>query len=171
MNKIQKTSYLWAYFLLTDEVKKYAQCDHPTVNLTVQVKYNPGTSTMPSTANISIVAKDDPDNPQPQTSALTVAHQPCKASVRPEKTIRQTTVKLFTIDFQPFSIVEDEGFVGFVTALNPAYCLPNRKVITNTMIPAEYELCVTAVREMLSSLRSVCLTTDTCDSTFHNRHI
>lgn len=49
-------------------------------------------------------------------------------------------LQLFTHDYQPFSIVEDKGFVNLIHDLNPSYKLPNRKTITNTMIPVEYDM-------------------------------
>ncbi|KAJ4425388.1 hypothetical protein ANN_28003 [Periplaneta americana] len=61
---------------------------------------------------------------------------------------------------QPFSIVEDEGFVEFVTGLNQSYKLPSRKTITKSLLPAAYETCYHRVATKLSSASTVCLTTD-----------
>ncbi|CAH1979230.1 unnamed protein product [Acanthoscelides obtectus] len=67
---------------------------------------------------------------------------------------------LFTHDFQPFSIVEDFGFRKFVSALNPSYGLPNRKTITNTLLPAKYEEVYNNTKKELEGVDSVTLTTD-----------
>lgn len=69
-------------------------------------------------------------------------------------------MNLFILDFQPFSIVNDSGFVEFVHALNPSYQLPNRKAITKAYLPATYEQCLNNVKEKLCSVESACITTD-----------
>lgn len=69
-------------------------------------------------------------------------------------------MKLFTDDYQPFSVVEDKGFKEFVQALNPAYQLPNRKTISKTLIPALYEECKHSIKLLVSSGKSFCITTD-----------
>lgn len=74
--------------------------------------------------------------------------------------IDDALIKLFVCDFQPFSVLEDEGFKEFVHVLNPAYQLPSRHYISKTAIPALYEECLTAVRDVVSSGTSFCLTTD-----------
>lgn len=48
-------------------------------------------------------------------------------------------MELFTRDIQPFSMLEFTGFPNFVKILNPSYQLPNRKYISNTLLPAQYE--------------------------------
>lgn len=63
-------------------------------------------------------------------------------------------------DLQPLSIVEDEGFRGFVSALDPNYKLPSRKQLTETRIVNMFEECKGKVRESLQNAPSVVLTTD-----------
>lgn len=69
---------------------------------------------------------------------------------------------MFTLDFQPFSVVADKGFRSFVQALNPGYELPSRKTISQTMIPAMYEQCLNQCKKFVQveEITSVCLTTD-----------
>jgi len=43
-----------------------------------------------------------------------------------QKKIDDALIKMITKDFQPFKIVEDEGFRHFVNLLNPSYKIPNR---------------------------------------------
>lgn len=69
-------------------------------------------------------------------------------------------LKLFTKDYQPFSVVEDSGFKAFVTELNPSYKLPDRKTISGSLIPAAYEECMHNVLTRMATVKSVCLTTD-----------
>lgn len=89
---------------------------------------------------------------------------PQKMEIARKKKLDSILLKLFTLDLQPFSIVEDHGFKEFVRALNPSYYLPNRKTISSTLIPAAYEQCVASVKRDIVSATSVCLTTDTWTS-------
>ncbi|KAJ8932259.1 hypothetical protein NQ314_014805 [Rhamnusium bicolor] len=78
-------------------------------------------------------------------------------------TINEVTEKLlelFITDYQSFRIVEDKGFRAFVHALNPAYELPNRKKNSATLIPARYEECMTACRQLVNTVKKISLTTD-----------
>lgn len=78
---------------------------------------------------------------------------------------------LFTNDYQPFSVVEDTGFRKFVSVLNPAYSLPDRKTISNTLIPAAFEECKTGVKNQLKDVDSFCLTTDCWSSSAQESYL
>jgi hypothetical protein len=67
---------------------------------------------------------------------------------------------LFIKDFQPFLVVEDKGFRKFVSTLNPAYQLPSRKHILNTMLTAEYQKCENDVKKRFNAVKAACLTVD-----------
>ncbi|XP_072945701.1 E3 SUMO-protein ligase ZBED1-like [Epargyreus clarus] len=77
-------------------------------------------------------------------STINLAVKKMTASQR-EK-IDEQLMLLFIKDFQPFSVVEDRGFKSYSNALNPAYQLPTRQHISNTLLPALYEKCVNRVR-------------------------
>ncbi|KAJ8871923.1 hypothetical protein PR048_028263 [Dryococelus australis] len=62
-----------------------------------------------------------------------------KLSEKGKKKSEDRLMQLFTKDFQPFRIVEDEGCKEFVQALNPSYQLLSRHFISKTGIPALYE--------------------------------
>lgn len=108
----------------------------------------------------------------PSTSALPLpVHQttissyiPQKLSLKGNKLITDKLMKLFSVDFQPFSIVEDEGFKEFVSALNPSYQIPSRHVISKTYVPAQYEQCKNSCKEVVQNVKAVCITTDTWTS-------
>lgn len=88
------------------------------------------------------------------------AFVPKKITLGQKAKIDEAFSKLFTKDFQPFSIVEDEGFVAYSNALNPSYVIPDRKTITKSIIPAKYEECLLNTKNMIEKAVSVCLTTD-----------
>lgn len=83
-------------------------------------------------------------------------------SILTQKKIDQNLIGLFVIDFQPFSVVL--GFKKFIYSLNPSYELPSRTTISRTMIPALYESAQFKVKELLSDVDSICLTTDSWTS-------
>lgn len=85
---------------------------------------------------------------------------PKKISAATKKKLDGQLLKLFTLDFQPFSIVEDTGFKDFVTALNPSYELPSRKTISKALIPTNYQRCLINSKEAAKTIKSTCLTTD-----------
>lgn len=71
-------------------------------------------------------------------------------------------MKLFYKDFQPYSVVEDEGLREVFHALNPNYVLPTRKTFSKTLIPAAYEEAKHNLMQIYSSeeIVAVTLTTD-----------
>ncbi|CAH0731019.1 unnamed protein product, partial [Brenthis ino] len=90
-----------------------------------------------------------------------------------KKKVDRDLLGLFITDYQPFRIVEDEGFKNFAKNI-PGYTLPNRKTISSAMIPALYHtdlasweinsfisLKLVKMKELISQdARSICITTD-----------
>ncbi|EFA04797.1 hypothetical protein TcasGA2_TC014846 [Tribolium castaneum] len=60
--------------------------------------------------------------PQKQSSVYSYSQRKLNQSAK--KKIDETLLRLFYMDFQPFRIVEDDGFKAFVHELNPNYELP-----------------------------------------------
>lgn len=86
---------------------------------------------------------------------------PRNLSVSEKSKIDKWLLKLITQDFQPFSIVENEGFKGYTKALNPNYVLPHRKTLSNSLLLAEYKTRIDSVKELVNNFcRTICITTD-----------
>lgn len=68
--------------------------------------------------------------------------------------------KMIARDFQPFSIVEDQGFRDYTKALDPTYILPSRKTISRTVLPRMYKKLKEELKTKVGSASAVCLTTD-----------
>ena len=49
-------------------------------------------------------------------------------------------LKMFVKDMQPFSIVEDQGFKDFISAIDTSYKLPHRKMITRKLFVYSREI-------------------------------
>ncbi|XP_026122169.1 zinc finger BED domain-containing protein 4-like [Carassius auratus] len=62
-------------------------------------------------------------------------------------------------DLQPFTIVEDEGFMAFVNKLDPSYVLPSRKAL-KTMVTERYNISKEKTMEDLKKADFVSLTAD-----------
>lgn len=114
-------------------------------------------SDQPSTAN---TAHNLPIVRKKKQAAITT-FVPKKMTFDVQKKIDEGLLKLFTKDFQPFKVVEDEGFKNFVKLLNPAYKIPDRHTISKVHIPALYQKSLNETKELLTNESlSGCLTTD-----------
>lgn len=77
-----------------------------------------------------------------------------------QNTIDEALAKMIAKDFQPFSVVEDEGFKSFTHALNPGYVCTSRKTLSQTIIPRIFERECTSLQKNVTNAPAVCLTTD-----------
>jgi len=64
------------------------------------------------------------------------------------------------MDNQPFSVVEDKGFVRLMSHMEPRYKMPSRKYITETVISKVYEEVKQIVVGKNANATYVSLTTD-----------
>ena len=55
------------------------------------------------------------------------------------KEITNTIARMLALDFQPFSMVEDEGFKRLLQVLDPHYHIPSRKHFSEVVIPKIYQ--------------------------------
>lgn len=85
---------------------------------------------------------------------------PKKISATQKDHIDKLVMNMFIKDYQPFSMVEDEGFKSLMKVLAPNYTLPSRKYLSNTLLNNMYQNCHDKTLEMLNSAKSVCITTD-----------
>ena len=53
--------------------------------------------------------------------------------------IHQKIMKMIAIDNQPFTIVEDQGFIELLAHLQPKYMIPSRRYFSEVMLPNAYE--------------------------------
>lgn len=69
-------------------------------------------------------------------------------------------MKLFIKDYQPFSMVEDEGFRDLITEILPNYEIPSRRYFSETILDNLYETATNELKEKLVTVKGVCITTD-----------
>ncbi len=68
--------------------------------------------------------------------------------------------EMIAIDYQPFSIVEDQGFINLMSHLEPRCTMPSPKYFTETVIPKIYEKVKQSVVLEITNATNVSLTTD-----------
>ena len=71
---------------------------------------------------------------------------------------------MIVLDSQPFSIVEDPGFIRLVRELEPRYSLPSRKYVTGKILPQIHSKVKAAVNKQLAGVRFFSFTTDAWSS-------
>lgn len=72
------------------------------------------------------------------------------------------------LDCQPFSTVEDQGFVLLLSQLQPHYRIPSRKYFSATVILELYGKCKETVQKILQLQEFVALTSDIWSSRGHD---
>lgn len=78
---------------------------------------------------------------------------------------------MIVTDFQPFSVVEDAGFRNLVSALDPSFVMPRAQDLAGDLLTAKYNQAVKTVRDMLTQMQAVTLTTDNWTSASTENYI
>jgi hypothetical protein len=81
-------------------------------------------------------------------------------SINEKREIDEKLIKMIVYDFQPLSIVENEGFKEYSKKLNPLYTLPSRRLLSDSLLPNLYKESSLHLKEMLTSVDNVAITTD-----------
>ncbi|KAM4018541.1 deformed epidermal autoregulatory factor 1 homolog isoform 2-T2 [Anomaloglossus baeobatrachus] len=112
-----------------------------------------------STASTTSLA---PMNLQPVATIESSMTQFMNESMTPLKqaSLDEELTAMIARDFQPLSIVEDNGFRKLISSLNPIYVIPSRKTISQTVLPRMYNRERDSLQERIKSASAVCLTTD-----------
>lgn len=82
--------------------------------------------------------------------------------------VSQAILYMICRDSQPISIIEDEGFKHLLKVTAPLYTVPSRRTI-DSMIDQKYETVAFMLKERLSNVANVCLTTDIWTETHQTR--
>lgn len=88
-----------------------------------------------------------------------------------EKQINNALIKMVVADLQPLSIVENEGFKLFSKALNPAFVVPSRYILTKTLLKNNYDAVFKNLKEELSFAEHICITTDAWTSIANESYV
>lgn len=123
-----------------DEVTVISHTSSPSTSTQIPHKTNPSTRS------------------NNQTMVTGYVRRPLTATQK--KKIDFALAKMIFKDLQPYSLVEDHGFVEYTRALNPDYELPSKYLLSNSLINTLYESCPVKVKDCLLLAPTVCLTTD-----------
>ncbi|KAJ8923089.1 hypothetical protein NQ315_001641 [Exocentrus adspersus] len=138
----------------TSNLKRHVVRKHPNIHIPTELQ---NTASDEAETLSSIEQKwiqcDVPQDSSPQQNKL----KKCK-TVSGRSRINEILLKLFTVDYQPFDIVEDKGFQIYVKALNASYVLPTKHFITNSLLPEVYEETLAVVQQIVSTAQSVTVT-------------
>ncbi|KAG5868076.1 hypothetical protein JTB14_020749 [Gonioctena quinquepunctata] len=141
---------------------------------TIPNNQNPGPSSAAGSGDSKLVSGSDNNLPFPpkrqrQMKLLGAPSDDLKESYITK--IDNALIKMITKDYQPLSVVEDEGFIEFTNLLQPKYKLPNRKKRSYELLPKIYSNEVLVLKSMLSDVDSVSVTTDIWTSDSNRSYI
>ena len=68
--------------------------------------------------------------------------------------------EMIALDSQPFSIVDDAGFVSLLQSLEPRYSIPSRRYITDTVLPQIHTRVMSKVKDELAEAKWISCTSD-----------
>ncbi len=68
--------------------------------------------------------------------------------------------EMIALDCQPFSVVQDVGFVRLLNTLEPRYSVPSRRYITETILPRIKDGVASEVRKAIAGVQWFSFTTD-----------
>ncbi|XP_005113571.2 zinc finger BED domain-containing protein 1-like, partial [Aplysia californica] len=130
----------------------------------LQVKHLSMTGPKPLEKNDESVMKETPRRPgsMTQPTLLTTISNVSKygADSIKKKALDDLLLEMITRDLQPFSIVEDRGFRGFVRGLDPRYELPSRRTLSRDLLPRKFQAEEQKLKASLESVTHVAITTD-----------
>ena len=74
--------------------------------------------------------------------------------------IDKALINMIITDLQPVSIVQDKGFIDFLTVLDPKYTAPSRRTLMHNQLPQLYISRQELLLQELALINYCCLTTD-----------
>ncbi|CAH0717193.1 unnamed protein product, partial [Brenthis ino] len=174
MSSNKKTSVVWDHFTdiggsrgvcnickvqmsyksSVSNLKKHLQRKHPTICVVSRTDAVAGDSSAVNDVCIASVASGGGNtNVAEAINAGT--------NTIPNPVANDKVMQLFTLDFQPFRIVEDRGFRELMQLAFPNYIIPTRKYFANNLLPSLYEKKKSELRISLENdVKSICITVD-----------
>lgn len=124
-----------------------------------------------STSTSSSMANNQTEPPRKRQVTVS-SYLPKRIRPGDKQYIDKCLVKLIAYDFQPFSLVQDKGFKEYTHALNPNYELPDRKTISNVLMPMIYEERTQFFNDFVkNNAIMVFLYINGCQCLFNRRHL
>ena len=173
-------SPIWTHFSICDDDNSKAICkvcrerilrggntpkSFNTTNLRKHLRNHPEENKKLIVAETAERERKQAQSSTATTRQVTVAecfeHQKPYSTENPHyKEITNAIALMIAFDFQPFSVVEDEGFKKLVRVLDPRYQIPSRKHFPETVIPKIYEEMKGKVKACINPIPFIAFTTD-----------
>lgn len=153
-------------------LRKHLTRQHPTVNapqsrLTKNDDHKYASTDQPEVPETKKIDSEDSPEIKKRSLKQSAPIVPKKVKVVQKEDIDEALLKLITQDLHPFSLVEGSGFQELVKSLNSSYSLPDRKSLSNKLLPAKYEDVLMKTINLLQEANSVTLTAD-CWTSYNN---
>ncbi|XP_017488174.1 PREDICTED: zinc finger BED domain-containing protein 1-like, partial [Rhagoletis zephyria] len=167
--KKPRISDVWKYFKKKDTKakctyceKEYAHCGN-TSNLKDHMSRCDGSrSSMRSNATTSSSSTTSSTASSSQSTLdffIKIAPRYDQNSSR-KKEIDRALALMVCQDYQPFSIVNDEGFRNFVRVLDTRYELPCKTTLKNKLLKSQYDEIKIQIKNELESVAHIAITCD-----------
>ncbi|XP_060768344.1 zinc finger BED domain-containing protein 4-like [Neoarius graeffei] len=168
-------SLIWTYFTVCQDEPKQAMCNackskvsrggstpktYGTTNLRHHLEKKHPCLFSKYKEDTAASAKTKRDVPESQQQHPTVAPM-FDTSVEKSNATTRKIMEYMALDDQPFSVVQDKGFVNLIKHLSPRYKLPSRRYFSDTALPELFEKVSSHIRKLLNATKSpISFTTD-----------
>lgn len=146
------------YFGGTSNFKQHLLRIHPTVKLEETPKLSPKSNELEEHKS------ESSSEPQNKRSATQLTLFDCTNKIKLSESkiaeIDSKLLKIITKDYQPVSLVEDEGFLEYSRELQPLYKPPSRKRLTYNILPKHYTEAASVLKSILYKINHCAITTD-----------
>jgi len=85
--------------------------------------------------------------------------------------VHHKIAEMMALDFQPYSIVTDDGFTQLLKTLEPRYTLPSRHYFTEQVVPDIANSINSKLAEILKDILYFSLTTDIWSTSLTNQQL
>lgn len=140
----------------TSALNNHLQYKHPDEHKAMKLVLNAKKS-----VSAAVPPDDNVEPKQPTLAEFAAKRKPWAIDSAEATRVHQAIGRMIAIDVKPYSVVEDIGFKGVVSILEPRYVLPSRKYFSTKVIPEMYETTRARVQAEVDNAKSVCLTADT----------
>ena len=74
--------------------------------------------------------------------------------------MHRLVIEMIALDNQPFSVVEDPGFIRLVSVLEPRYVIPSRKYLIDKVLPTVHSDVTSWVKNEIETVSYFSFATD-----------
>ena len=74
--------------------------------------------------------------------------------------VHRRIMEMIAVDSQPFSVIEDIGFIRLISTLEPRYTLPSRQYMTSKILPEIHQNVAKSIKHILITGQFYSFTTD-----------